>query len=131
MSRDTTRFSLDAIDGLTNLLPAPNTVDVTIEVLEESIGDQIEALRLPWHTLVYDIRNHVIELSVGGRDHRIPVRFRHSIHKPTRVWLEQEEGRPTALLIEAEESAKTIIRFHERAALGPGDNIKTASPSPR
>lgn len=39
---------------------------VTIEVLDEYIGDQLEAVRLPWHTLVYDVRNELIELSVGG-----------------------------------------------------------------
>lgn len=114
MSGDTTKFSSDAIDGLADLLPAPNTVDVTIEVLDESFGDHLEADRLPWHALVYDVRNDLIELSVGGRDRRIPVVLRHSIRRPTGVWLEQEDGRPPALLIEAEDSAKTIVRFHQR-----------------
>jgi len=131
MSRDTTKISLEAIEGLVDILPAPNTVDVTIEVLDESIGDQLKADRLPWHALVYDVRNDIIELSVGGRDRRIPVVLRHSIRRPTGVWLEQEDGRPTSLLIEAEGSAQTIVRFHERAALGAGDDTKTAPPSAR
>lgn len=122
MRRDTTKISLEAMEGLADLLPAPNTVDVTIEVLDESIGDQLEADRLPWHALVYDVRNDLIEVSVGGRDRRIPVVLRHSIHRPTGVWLEQEDGRPTALLIEAQDSAQTIVRFHGRAALGTGDD---------
>jgi len=129
MSQDTTEISLEAIEGLAGLLPQPNTVDVTIEVLDESIGDQIEVLRLPWHALIYDIRNDVIELSIGGRDRRIPVVLRHSIHRPTGVWLEQEDGRPTALLIEAADRARTIVRFHEHAGLGSGTDTKPASPT--
>lgn len=131
MRRETTKISLDAIEGLADLLPAPNTVDVTIEVLDESIGDQLEADLLPWHALVYDVRNDLIELSVGGHDRRIPVVLRHSIRRPTGVWLEQEDGRPTALLIEAEDSPKTVVRFQQHAALGIGDDAKSAPPSPR
>jgi len=50
---------------------------------------------------------------------------------PTGVWLEQDDGRPTALLIEAENGAQTIVRFHERAGLGGGTDAKTALPSER
>ena len=131
MSRDTTKVSLEALEGLADLLPAPNTVDVTLEVLDQSFGDQLEADRLPWHALVYDVRNDLIELSVGGRDRRIPVVLRHSIRRPTAVWLEQENGLPAALLIEAEDSAQTIVRFHQRSALGTGNDAAPAPPSPR
>ena len=124
MSRATTRFALEAMEGLADLLPVPGSADVTIEVLDESFGDQLEADRLPWHALVYDTRSGVIELSVGGRDRRIPVVFRHSIAGPTGIWLEQEDGLPVALLIESEDSAKTIVRFHRRAALGTGDDAE-------
>ena len=120
MSRDTIKIAVDAIAELADRLPVANTVDVTIEVLDESIGDQVEADRLPFHAVVYDARNDLIELSVGGRDRRIPVVLRHSIRKPTGIWLEQEDGRAIALLIEAEDSPKTIVRFHKRAAVGPG-----------
>lgn len=68
MSRATTMFSPPAMQGLADRLPDPESVDVTIEVLDESFGDQLEADRLPWHALVYDTRSDVIELSVGGRD---------------------------------------------------------------
>ena len=121
MSRATTKVSLEAVDGLSDLLPAPESVDVTIEVLDESFGDQLEADRLPWHALVYDARSDVIELSVGGRDRRLPVVFRHSISGPTGLWLEQEDGLPVALMIESTDSAKTIVRFHRHAALGAGE----------
>lgn len=120
MSRATTMFSLPAMEGLADLLPGPESVDVTIEVLDESFGDQVEADHLPWHALMYDAHNDVIELSVGGRDRRIPVVLRHSISHPTGVWLEQEDGLPVALMIESKDTAKTIVRFHRHAALGTG-----------
>jgi hypothetical protein len=97
MSRATTKFFLEAMESLADLLPAPESLDVTIEVLDESFGDQLEADRLPWHALVYDTRRDEIELSVGGRDRRLPVVFRHSISGPTGVWLEQEDGLPVAV----------------------------------
>lgn len=127
MSRDTTKIPMEQIKDLADRLPSPNTVDVTIEVFDEVIGDQLEAVRLPWHAVVYDTRNEVIELSVGGRDRRIPVVLRHSIRKPTGVWLEQEDGRTIALLIEAEDSPRTIVTFHERAALGSGGDPNAIS----
>lgn len=126
MSQYTNKIPMEQIEGLADKLPTPNTVDVTIEVFDEEIGDQLEAIRLPWHGIVYDSRSEIIELSVGGRDRRIPVVLRHSIHQPNGVWLEQEDGRTVALLIEAADSARTIVTFHERAALGTGDHADKA-----
>ncbi|HUP16372.1 MAG TPA: DUF5335 family protein [Acidimicrobiia bacterium] len=131
MSRNTIKFSLEGLEGLAELLPAPESVDVTIEVLDESLGDQLEADRLPWHAFVYDVRNNVIELSVGGRDRRVPVVFRHLVQRPTGIWLEQEQGLPVALMIEAEDSPRTIVRFHHHAALGTGNDAVAAPLSPR
>ena len=126
MSQKTNQIPLDQLDALADKLPAINTVDVTIEVLDEAIGDQLEAIRLPWHGIVYDRRSEIIELSVGGRDRRIPVVLRHLIHRPTGVWLEEEDGRTKALLVEAAASPRTIVTFHERAALGAGDHASKA-----
>ena len=129
MTWATNKIPMEQLERLADQLPATKTVDVTIEVFDEEIGDQLEAIRLPWHGLVYDSRNEIIELSVGGRDRRIPVVLRHSIHKPTGVWLEQEGGRAISLLIEAADSPRTIVTFHERAALGTGDHAEQADPS--
>ena len=131
MSRDTTEFPLERLENLAELLPAPESVDVTIELLDESFGDQLEADRLPWHAFVYDVRNNLIELSVGGRDRRVPVVFRHSIHNPSGVWLDQEDGLPVALMIEVEDGPRTIVRFHRHAALGTGKDAVAAPPSTR
>jgi len=126
MTWATNKIPMEQLERLADQLPATKTVDVTIEVFDEEIGDQLEAIRLPWHGLVYDSRNEIIELSVGGRDRRIPVVLRHSTHKPTRVWLEQEGGRAISLLIEAVDSPRTIVTFHERVALGTGDHAEQA-----
>jgi hypothetical protein len=103
--------------GLAQALPRPGTVDVTIEILGVEIGDQIEASRLPWNSAIYDARNDVIELSVGGHDRRIPVALRHVVNHPKEVWLEEVDGLPRALLIVGADDSQTIVRFHERAAL--------------
>jgi hypothetical protein len=38
---------MEQIKDLADRLPAPSTVDVTIEVFDEEIGDQLKAVRLP------------------------------------------------------------------------------------
>lgn len=100
-------------------LPEEGTVDVTIEVVAESMGDQVEAERLPWHSLIYDESGQVLEISVGGRDHQ-PVVLRHEIHFPARIWAEEVDGVIHSISVEAEKGARTIVRFHQRPALGAG-----------
>lgn len=113
----TTEVAIASLDEVAKRLPAPGTVDVTIEVLGEDIGDQVEVQRLPWHTLIYDGSSNVVELSIGARGESVPVRFRHEIHNPSRVWLEEEAGSVRAISIECEDGPQTIVTFHERRAL--------------
>lgn len=120
-SPKTTEVPLERIADLQRRLPPANTTDVTIEVLGKKLGDQVQAQRLPWHSLIYDRSNDILELSVGGRDHRVPVVLRHEIHHPSRVWMEEIEGSVRAISIESSDESQTIVRFHERDALGPGD----------
>ena len=116
----TTRVAAQALGDLSERLPAPGTVDVTIEVVGEDVGDQVEVQRLPWHALVYDESGDVIELSVGGRGGRVPVVLRHEIHEPTATWVEEEAGAIHAISIDRKDGPKTIVRFHERKALETG-----------
>lgn len=118
----TSEIDLDSIEALAARLPAPGTVDVTIEVMGEDIGDQVQVQRLPWHTLIYDDSSRVLELSIGARGESIPVRFRHEIHHPSRVWLEEEAGTVKAISIECENGPQTIVKFHERPALQPSSS---------
>lgn len=118
----TTEIALDSIDGLVSRLPASGTVDVTIEVVGDDVGDQVEVQRLPWHTLIYDQASKVLELSIGARGESLPVRFRHEIHEPTRIWVEEDAGSVRALSIECQDGPQTIVRFHERHALEPSSS---------
>lgn len=116
MAGSTTEVPLEGLDELTRRLPAPGSVDVTIEVLGAEIGDQLEAQRLPWHALISD--RSTIEISVGGRDHSVPVVLRHVIRDPEAVWVEEGAGRIEAISIDDPSGVKTIVRFHERPMLG-------------
>lgn len=116
----TTEVDSRALGDLAERLPAPGTVDVTIEVVGEDLGDQVEVQSLPWHALVYDEVGDVIELSVGGRGGRLPVVLRHQIHHPSSVWIEEEGGSVRAISIEQRGEPTTIVSFHERPALEPG-----------
>jgi hypothetical protein len=49
---------------------------VTIEVMDEQIGDQVEAERLPLQAIGYDPNDNVMEIAVGGRGLRYPVLLR-------------------------------------------------------
>ncbi|MEE8375185.1 MAG: DUF5335 family protein [Acidimicrobiia bacterium] len=119
-SPKTTEIPLERISDLQSRLPAANTADVTIEVLGKDLGDQVQAQRLPWHSLIYDLSNDILELSVGGRDHRVPVVLRHEIHHPSRVWTEEFDGSVRAISIESSDESQTIVRFHQRPKLSPG-----------
>lgn len=116
----TRQIPTEALSRLGDHLPATHTIDVTMEVIGDDVGDQLEADHLPWHSLVYDSDNDVIEVSVGGHAEDHPVTLRHAIHHPTKVWMEERDGFVRSLSIEAASGPKTIIRFHPRAALeGP------------
>lgn len=116
----TTELSFGSIEDFTTRLPSPGSVDVTIEVLGADIGDQVQVQRLPWHTLIYDTSSEVLELSVGSRGRSVPVVFRHEIHHPERLWVEEEGGSIKVISIEHADGTQTIVTFHERQALGPG-----------
>jgi hypothetical protein len=116
----TTELPFGYIADFAARLPQSGSVDVTIEVLGEDIGDQIQVQRLPWHALTYDNSSGVLELSVGSRIRNVPVVFRHEIHHPQRLWVEEDGGSIKAISIEQAGGVQTIVRFHERQALEPG-----------
>ncbi|HXV71446.1 MAG TPA: DUF5335 family protein [Acidimicrobiia bacterium] len=113
----TKELPLGSIDALSARLPAPGTADVTIEIVGEEIGDQIQVQRLPWHALIYDPTARVLELSVGARGRSIPVVFRHEIHDPQRLWLEEDGGVIRAISVEQGDGVQTIVRLYARRAL--------------
>ena len=113
----TREIPLDALDRFSTRLPAVGAADVTIEVLDDDVGDQIQADRLPWHALWYDAATGIVEVSVGGRDTRIPVVLRHHIHDPESVWVEEAAEGVRTIAITGRDGARTLVRFHPRRAL--------------
>jgi hypothetical protein len=116
----TTQVPIESIGEFASRLPASGTKDVTIEVINDDIGDQIQVNRLPWHSLIYDQKEKVVELSVGARGRKVEVIFRHEIHNPIRFWVEDEAGVVKSMNIEHEDGTKTIVRFFEHQALETG-----------
>ncbi len=116
----TTFVPLSDIDALARRLPSPATVDVTIEVIGEAVGDQVEVQKLPWHALIYDDVRNVVEVSVGGRGQAVPIVLRHEIHYPVRIGIEEEAGVVRVVSIEARGGVQTLVRFHERPAISAG-----------
>jgi hypothetical protein len=113
----TTEIPISSIQSLAPRLPPPGTVDVTIEVVDEELGDQIQVQRLPWHALIYDESAGVLELSVGARGRSVPVVFRHEIHDPSKIWVEEDDYLIGAMPIEQEDGVRTIVRFYRRPAI--------------
>ncbi len=103
------------LEDVTKNLP---TSEVVIEVIGEEIGDQVEANWLPFRFLAYDPRDDVFEVAVGGRSPEYPVVLRHLVHRPVRLWVDEEEGvLPGHLLVEDADGTRTLIRIRRVPAL--------------
>ncbi len=103
------------LEDISKNLPAS---EVVIEVIGEDIGDQVEAAWLPLRFLSYDPRDDVFEVAVGGRDPEYPVVLRHLVHRPRRLWVDEEEGvLPRFVLVEDADGTRTLIRIRHLPAL--------------
>lgn len=84
---------------------------VTIEVISDEIGAQVEAKMLPFEGIGADLkdRENRIEIAVADLpDHRIT----HAVIAPAGVWLKQtDEGSDEALEIKAADGAITLVRL--------------------
>jgi uncharacterized protein DUF5335 len=90
--------------------------DVTIEVIDPTIGPQTQAERLPFYYLTYDPKDDVVIVAVGGRTTRYPVVLRHMIVHPTEVDIASEDmPRATVRVVESDGTA-TLVTFHPEAA---------------
>ncbi|MEU0094831.1 DUF5335 family protein [Kribbella sp. NPDC006257] len=84
---------------------------ITIEVLDASLGDQLEVERLPFRYATYDRRDDTVVIAVGGITTRFPVVLRHLISKPATVSI-AEESEPAAMLITDTDSTSTLVSFY-------------------
>ena len=82
----------------------------TIEVMAAELGDQTEARSVPLRELAFD-PHEGIAVSVGGTTPEHPVVLRHVIARPHRLEVADEPGIPSALMIDAEDGTRTLIRL--------------------
>jgi hypothetical protein len=96
--------------------------DITLEVLDEVSGEDLAALeaeRLPLAYMEYDHKDDVFIIAVGGRDKRFPV-LRHMIDRPRHIYADvMSPAMPWAVLVVAEDGARTLATIHERTPLPP------------
>ncbi|GAA1148634.1 hypothetical protein GCM10009606_29150 [Nocardioides aquiterrae] len=82
---------------------------VTIEILHPAYGDEPQAERLPFAYAVYDPKDDVVVIAVGGNTPEYPVLLRHMIWHPTEVDVDVDNG---ALKVVEKDGTTTITSFH-------------------
>ena len=91
---------------------------VTIELMSQELGDQIDVERLPLQAIGYDPGNDVLEVAAGGRDSRNPVVLRHFISGLKEISIEESgSSTPSAILVTDASGLRTLIRLFEPVAL--------------
>ncbi|HUK36404.1 MAG TPA: DUF5335 family protein [Vicinamibacterales bacterium] len=96
---------------------------VSLDVLTPELGAQPEIDNLPLRGVVAELaeRESVITIAAGWRDSE---QITHTIHGPTRVQLEQNDGgADVALAIESADHAKAILRITSPALPETVDGI--------
>jgi hypothetical protein len=112
----TIEIPTDSYPRLEAMLPAPHSIDVTIEDVAVDSGDQIPADHLPFRSVTYDSDRHELVITASGRDPHDP-QVVHRVVAPTGVWLEIRDGVVHSLAVDSSRS-RTILTFHPRKALG-------------
>jgi hypothetical protein len=72
--------------------------EVTIEVVDPTLGPSQEAERLPLAYIEYDPKDDVVVVAVGGRTAQYPVLLRHMTYHPTKV--DVAEDKPAVRIVE-------------------------------
>jgi hypothetical protein len=82
----------------------------TIEIMNTDLGDQTAARRVPLRELGFD-PHEGIAVAVGGTTAKHPVVLRHVIARPRQLETTDEPDIPSALMIDAEDGTRTLIRI--------------------
>ncbi len=91
---------------------------VTIEVMSQELGDQVDVERVPLQAIGYDAKDKILEIAVGGRGVRHPILSRHFISSPRTISIEGSGSLiPTAILVTDWSGVRTLIRLFESPAL--------------
>ena len=91
---------------------------VVVEVLDEEVGDQVEAEKIPFAFSAYDQREDTVIISMGGTTERYPVVLRHMINHPTAVDV-TSSGADTVVRVASQSDGTSLVTFSPAPAL-PG-----------
>jgi Family of unknown function (DUF5335) len=106
------------VEYFDSIAPGTDGLLVTIEVMSEELGDQVDVERLPLQAMNYDPKDNMLEISVGGRSTRYPVVLRHFISSPQTISIEESGPlSPRAILVTDADGVRTLIRLFSAAAL--------------
>ncbi|MEU6542769.1 DUF5335 family protein [Streptomyces sp. NPDC046859] len=87
---------------------------VTIEVLDPEVGHQYEANRLPFASIVYDPKDDVVAVSVGGQSPGYPVVLRHLVWHPTEIDVATQDIPEPAVRVVDKDGTATLITFFSK-----------------
>lgn len=90
--------------------------EITIEIVDEELGDQQEVRRLPLAYVEYDPDDDVVVVGVGGRDGRYPVVLRDIIQGPRQILADTIGPEEMALDITGADRSETIVVLHPAPA---------------
>jgi hypothetical protein len=96
---------------------------VSVDVIDPAIGAQPEVREIPLIGVAVEPHRAggLITIAAASRDGE---QITHTIHSPTRVWIERtDQGADVAMQIESAEGRKTILRLKTPAAPESVDGI--------
>ncbi len=76
-----------------------------IEVASLALGDQIEADWLPFLGIVYDSKDHLVEIALDGVD--------HMIRAPGDVWIDEDTAGLTGLAVIDQDGTRHIVKLRD------------------
>jgi hypothetical protein len=80
-----------------------------IEVVSLQLGDQIEAEWLPFHGVVYDPKDDILEVELEGVD--------HLIHHPQEIFVEDGDIGLASMAVVDAEGTREIVKLRDPIAL--------------
>lgn len=99
---------------------------VTVRVMNQRIGSQVEVRELPLEGIVADPEATSISIHLGRSPEK---HVEHPVEKPLQVWLElEEDGAERALEIVSATGTKTILEFRVSQPAEMVDGLVEATP---